>query len=52
MCYTVVTLTLLQDTCTAFLLGGIGELNATREANFLVVKQGELISKSPECRIK
>ena len=29
-----------EDTCTAFLLGGIGELNDKREPNFLVVKKG------------
>lgn len=28
-----------EDTCTAFLLGGIGELDAKREPNFLVVKK-------------
>ncbi|XP_039250044.1 V-type proton ATPase subunit F-like [Styela clava] len=26
-----------EDTCTGFLLGGIGELNKTRQPNFMVV---------------
>ena len=30
-----------QDTCTGFLLGGIGELNNKREPNFLVVDKGK-----------
>ena len=29
-----------QDTCTGFLLGGIGEINNKREPNFLVVDKG------------
>lgn len=28
-----------EDTCTGFLLGGIGELNKKREPNFLVVNK-------------
>lgn len=32
-----------EDTCTAFLLGGIGELNDKREPNFLVVKKDTTI---------
>lgn len=31
---------LLKDTCTGFLLGGIGEINAKRQKNFLVVTKG------------
>ena len=31
----------IQDTCTGFLLGGIGELNNKRQRNFLVVKKGK-----------
>ena len=31
----------LQDTCTGFLLGGIGELNKKREPNFLVVNKSK-----------
>ena len=30
-----------QDTCTGFLLGGIGELNKKREPNFLVVDKSK-----------
>jgi len=30
-----------EDTCTGFLLGGIGEINAKRQKNFLVVTKGE-----------
>lgn len=30
-----------QDTCTGFLLGGIGEMNAKRQPNFLVVDKGD-----------
>ena len=32
----------VQDTCTGFLLGGIGEMNSKRQPNFLVVNKGEL----------
>ena len=32
---------ILQDTCTGFLLGGIGELNKKREPNFLVVSKSK-----------
>ena len=35
-----VTAFLLQDTCTGFLLGGVGEMNAKRQPNFLVVNKG------------
>lgn len=31
----------LKDTCTGFLLGGIGEINAKRQKNFLVVTKGK-----------
>ena len=31
-----------QDTCTGFLLGGIGELNSKRQPNFLVVNKGRV----------
>lgn len=30
----------MQDTCTGFLLGGVGEMNAKRQPNFLVVTKG------------
>ena len=29
-----------QDTCTGFMLGGIGEINQKRQPNFLLVKKG------------
>ena len=32
---------LSQDTCTGFLLGGVGELNNKRQPNFLVVDKGQ-----------
>ena len=31
-----------QDTCTGFLLGGIGELDKQRRPNFFVVDKGSL----------
>ena len=31
---------LYQDTCTGFLLGGIGEYNSKRQPNFLIVNKG------------
>eukprot|EP00116_Pleurobrachia_bachei_P014990 sb/3475252/ len=34
-----------EDTCTAFLLGGIGELNNAREPNFLVVKKDTTVGE-------
>jgi vacuolar-type H+-ATPase subunit F/Vma7 len=30
----------IQDTCTGFLLGGIGEINDKRQKNFFVVTKG------------
>lgn len=35
------SLLLVKDTCTGFLLGGIGEINAKRQKNFLVVTKGK-----------
>ena len=32
----------MQDTCTGFLLGGVGEMDAKRQPNFLVVRKGVL----------
>ena len=29
-----------EDTCTGFLLGGIGEINNKRKPNYLVVNKG------------
>jgi len=37
----------LQDTCTGFLLGGVGELNKKREPNFLVVNKGKSTKPVP-----
>lgn len=31
-----------KDTCTGFLLGGVGEVNAKRQKNFFVVRKGML----------
>lgn len=33
----VLTRALFQDTCVGFLLGGVGEINKHRQANFMVV---------------
>jgi len=34
-----------EDTCTGFLLGGIGELNKSRQPNFLVVDKNTSVSE-------
>ncbi|KAK2561296.1 V-type proton ATPase subunit F, partial [Acropora cervicornis] len=34
-----------EDTCTGFLLGGIGEINAKRQKNFLVVTKETSIAE-------
>lgn len=34
-----------EDTCTGFLLGGIGELNKSRQPNFLVVDKNTSVSQ-------
>jgi len=34
-----------QDTCTGFLLGGVGELDKHRRPNFLVVDASEFIKQ-------
>ncbi|XP_001641426.2 V-type proton ATPase subunit F [Nematostella vectensis] len=34
-----------EDTCTGFLLGGIGEVNAKRQKNFLVVHKDTSVSE-------
>ncbi len=31
----------LQDTCVGFLLGGVGEINKNRQANFMVVDKSK-----------
>ncbi|KAK3732302.1 hypothetical protein QZH41_010748 [Actinostola sp. cb2023] len=38
-----------EDTCTGFLLGGIGEINAKRQKNFFVVSKVEY--KSPSANV-
>ncbi|XP_002733161.1 V-type proton ATPase subunit F-like, partial [Saccoglossus kowalevskii] len=37
------------DTCTGFLLGGIGELNKSRRPNFMVVEKDTSINEIEEC---
>lgn len=37
-----------EDTCTGFLLGGIGEINAKRQKNFLVVTKETSVSEIEE----
>lgn len=37
-----------EDTCTGFLLGGIGELNKHRQPNFLVVDKNTSVSEIEE----
>ncbi|KAK7487443.1 hypothetical protein BaRGS_00021284 [Batillaria attramentaria] len=38
-----------EDTCTGFVLGGIGEINKHRHPNFLVVDKNTSISEIEEC---
>jgi len=38
-----------EDTCTGFLLGGIGERNMKRETNFLIVDKDTSITEIEEC---
>ncbi|XP_053408541.1 V-type proton ATPase subunit F-like isoform X2 [Mercenaria mercenaria] len=42
------TLTIVKDTCTGFLLGGIGEINKKREPNFLVVNKNTSVMEIEE----
>ncbi|MEE6513885.1 hypothetical protein FKM82_021730 [Ascaphus truei] len=37
-----------EDTCTGFLLGGIGELNKNRKPNFLVVEKETSVTEIEE----
>jgi len=37
-----------QDTCTGFLLGGVGEVNAKRQKNFFVVSKDTTIHEIEE----
>ncbi|KAH8383648.1 hypothetical protein KR009_009829, partial [Drosophila setifemur] len=38
-----------QDTCVGFLLGGIGEVNENREANFMVVEKETTADQIEAC---
>ncbi|XP_072019901.1 V-type proton ATPase subunit F-like isoform X2 [Amphiura filiformis] len=38
-----------EDTCTGFLLGGIGEINNKRQSNFLVVEKTTSVHEIEEC---
>jgi len=38
-----------EDTCTGFLLGGIGELNRARQPNFMVVDKNTSVTEIEEC---
>ncbi|XP_064644291.1 V-type proton ATPase subunit F-like [Lineus longissimus] len=37
-----------EDTCTGFLLGGIGEMNKSRQPNFLVVDKNTSVAEIEE----
>ncbi|CAI8053678.1 V-type proton ATPase subunit F 1 [Geodia barretti] len=37
-----------EDTCTGFLLGGVGEMDAKRQPNFLVVRKETAVSDIEE----
>jgi len=37
-----------EDTCTGFLLGGVGELNKNRKPNFLVVEKDTSVTEIEE----
>uniref|UniRef100_A0A3Q1GV51 V-ATPase 14 kDa subunit n=1 Tax=Acanthochromis polyacanthus TaxID=80966 RepID=A0A3Q1GV51_9TELE len=41
-----------EDTCTGFLLGGIGELNKNRKPNFLVVEKDTNGETGPDSVLK
>ncbi|XP_076304974.1 V-type proton ATPase subunit Vha14-1 [Tachypleus tridentatus] len=38
-----------EDTCVGFLLGGIGEINKSRQPNFMVVDKNSSVSEIEEC---
>ena len=42
LCQLMWIIFVFQDTCTGFLLGGIGEVNAKRQKNFFVVSKGNI----------
>ncbi|RZF46715.1 hypothetical protein LSTR_LSTR002578 [Laodelphax striatellus] len=37
-----------EDTCVGFLLGGVGEINKNRQANFMVVDKNTAVSEVEE----
>ncbi|XP_047136956.1 probable V-type proton ATPase subunit F [Hydra vulgaris] len=41
-----------RDTCTGFLLGGIGEINAKRQKNFLVVGKETTVQEIQDAFVK
>uniref|UniRef100_A0A1B6MG30 V-type proton ATPase subunit F n=1 Tax=Graphocephala atropunctata TaxID=36148 RepID=A0A1B6MG30_9HEMI len=41
-----------EDTCVGFLLGGLGEINNTRQSNFLVVNKSTSINDIEEAFIR
>lgn len=38
-----------EDTCVGFLLGGVGELNKSRQPNFMVVDKNTSVADIEEC---
>ncbi|KAG1679063.1 V-type proton ATPase subunit F [Nymphon striatum] len=38
-----------EDTCVGFLLGGIGEINKSRQSNFLVVDKNTSVGEIEDC---
>ncbi|KAL7017791.1 hypothetical protein ACKWTF_010529 [Chironomus riparius] len=38
-----------EDTCVGFLLGGVGEINKNRHANFMVVDKNTAVSEIEDC---
>ncbi|XP_071943490.1 V-type proton ATPase subunit F-like [Antedon mediterranea] len=38
-----------EDTCTGFLLGGIGEMNKSRQPNFKVIEKDTSVSEIEDC---
>ncbi|XP_013775261.1 V-type proton ATPase subunit F-like [Limulus polyphemus] len=38
-----------EDTCVGFLLGGIGEINKSRQPNFMVVDKNSSVSEIEDC---
>ncbi|GAB6032065.1 V-type proton ATPase subunit F [Chamberlinius hualienensis] len=38
-----------EDTCVGFLLGGIGEINKSRQPNFMIVDKNTSVSEVEDC---